>query len=626
MGAVAGIKFTGNGFQSDMFSTMASAMKHRGTRTKSHVYDDSLFIGATGFEHEFLSRIIAKDENRQVCVVIDGELTHITAGHPNGIGQDFSDAQTVLDLYITYGCGFLEYIDGSYAIVIWDGRTEDLVLVRDRVGSRPLFYMQTPQVFGFASEIKGLLASGYCKRTVDLATVNSFLSFGYVPNPKTLFQDIHQVKPGYCLKVSSEKVQEHQYWKFAYHDMPGSLSEAQIQELFWEKLCTAVARRLKRHPDCGAFLSGGLDTSGVVAAMHTLLQHSFKVFTGAFPEKEFDESGDAKVVSDHFGIEHHIVTIQVNEFHDLLKKLVWHHDAPFADTSAIPSYFTARFARTHVNTLLTGDFPDQVLGGSGHHAKALARQSNDTLVHKLLRSRPARAILSQLPLAAGTTSLPDRVKRFLYRESHSFEEQRHILDMPLPDTLKQWLYSPDMLNTHKNHHPLDLARSIYNACSRDNLLDRLLFFDTLSYAPDDLMVKVERMTMAHGLNALSPFHDREWIEFAACLPANMKIRDLQRKYVMREALRPYLPGYTLEKKKKGFDMPIGEWLIKRYADYVKEILLDGKTLKRGYFKPDFLETLVTNFLSEKTDYATGSDAAIISLLTLELWHRIFIDV
>jgi len=359
--------------------------------------------------------------------------------------------------------------------------------------------------------------------------------------------------------------------------------------------------------------------------MREISGRPFKVFTGAFSEKEYDESPDARIVAEHLGLDHHVVPIDVGkDFPDLLSKIVWHHDAPFADTSAIPSYFTAMYTRGHVDTVLTGDFPDQLLGGSGHHAKALSREQADGLLHRILRWSLVRKMISQLPLKAGTTSLPDRIQRMLYRESFPIDEQRIILDMPIPEPLKRCLYSREFLEINRQHDPLELARSEYDKVRDKGLLDRLLYFDVTTYAPDDLMVKVERMTMAHGLNALSPFHDIDLIEFAATLPPELKISGMNRKVVLREAIRPLLPIATLEKKKKGFDMPIGAWLVKRYPDFVRDVLFDSRTMSRGYFNTDFMKKMVNRFLGGQSDYATGSEAAIISLLTLELWHRLFI--
>lgn len=572
-------------------------------------------------------QIVGFDESKELCVCLDGDVFF------NGVDTEAfssykvnSDAENLLALYEAYGIDLLRKIDGSYAIAIWDGSANKLVLVRDRIGSKPLFYINTNNGFVFASEIKAILDSELYEKSVNLQALNNFLSYGYVANPYTMFDSIKQVKPGHMLICQNGNIIEKPYWKYSYRHNEQDESETYYKDKFLEIFECSVLKRLKRHPDAGAFLSGGLDTSGVVAVMHKLKRSSFKVFTAGFKEDQYNEIPEAKLLAGHFGLEHHAITVKFDEdFPSLLEKLVWHHDTPFADTSAIPSYYAAKLAKEHVDVVLTGDFPDQLIGGSSHHALALSRELHDSVWKRMLRNSKLNQLVARLPWRAGGNTFFDKAKRFLYRETFSLEEQRIVQNMPIPPLLKRCLYSPDMLEVNKKYDPLNIAKSIYQEVDDAGLLDKLLYFDILSYAPDDLMVKVDRMTQAHGLTAISPFHDLELIEFIATLPTNLKIRGNERKYIMREALRALLPNQTLNKKKQGFAMPIGEWLINNLSDYVRDILLDSRTLNRGYFNKKFMRKMVENFLAGKTDYASGSEAAIISLITLELWHRIFID-
>ncbi|MCG2829980.1 MAG: asparagine synthase C-terminal domain-containing protein, partial [Desulfobacteraceae bacterium] len=497
---------------------------------------------------------------------------------------------------------------------------------RDRMGYKPLFYLRLNNGIVFSSEVKAILASGLYEKSVNLRALNYFLSSGYVPNPDTMFDSIKQVKPGHILICKDGNIVEKPYWKFVYRQDEQDKSETYYKNKFLEIFEGSVSKRLKRHPDAGAFLSGGLDTSAVVSIMHKLKQSPFKVFSAGFEEDQYNEIPEAKMLADHFGLEHHTITVQFdNDFPSLLEKLVWYHDSPFADTSAIPSYYAAKLAKEYVDVVLTGDFPDQLIGGSGHHALALSRELNDPVWKRMFRNSKLNQLVARLPWRAGGNTLLDKTKRYIYRETFSLEEQRIVQNMPIPPLLKRCLYSPDMLEMNKEYDPLNIAKSIYQEVDDASLLDKLLYFDILSYAPDDLMVKVDRMTQAHGLTAISPFHDLEFVEFMATVPTHLKIKGNERKYIMREALRPLLPEQTLNKKKQGFAMPIGEWLINNLSDYVRDILLDPRTLNRGYFNKKFMRKMVENFLAGKADYASGSEAAIISLITLELWHRIFID-
>ena len=628
MGGIAGIQYLKNSLKVDeqeLLVRMLNTMQHRAPYHNVKLFDQVGGFGVRYHQLETQSGVIAHNSSKNLMVIIDGEIFRLLNGNDSN-RSGILDAEVILELYQKDGEEFLDKIDGSYAIAIWDGREKKLLLARDRLGYKPLFFFQQGKKIVFASEIKAILESGLYKKAVDLLAMNNFLSYGYVANPETLFEGIRQVRPGHQLLYKNGEMTERPYWKFQYNqDAPGKPEEYYLEK-FHEIFKASVARRFKRYPDCGAFLSGGLDTSCVVAAMHELKQESFKVFAGGFKEEQYNEVGDAKVVSDHLGLDLLTVIIEFKEdFPQFLEKMVWHHDGPFADTSAIPSYFAAKLAKEHVDVVLTGDFPDQLIGGSGHHAEALSREKNDPPWKKMMRNETLNKWITGIPWAAGGTGFFDKFKRFLHRETFSLEDQRVVLNMPIPPLLKRNIYSEDLIAIDKRFDPMNIARGLYKKVEDASLLDKILYFDSLSYAPDDLMVKVERMTMANGLVAVSPFHDRELVEFIATVPTDLKIRGESRKYIQREAFRPFLPEHTLNKKKKGFDMPIGEWMVRKMSDFVRDVLLDSRTLNRGYFNKAFFRSMVEDFLKMKTDYASGSEGAIISLITLELWHRIFID-
>lgn len=531
---------------------------------------------------------------------------------------------SILDLYRDKNERFIDDVDGSFSMAIQD--QEKLILVRDRYGTKPLFYFDTGKNLYFSSDLKSLISCNDYQKSVNLIALNNFLSYGYIPNPDTMFKGIKQVRPGHMIIYKNGHLEEKQYWKFQYKPVDHIKTEEDYVETFLEIFERAVSKCLKKYPNTGAFLSGGLDTSGVVAVMKKLTNTPFKVFTAGFHEKAYNEIDDAKILSRHLELDHYTTLIDfTDDFPDFLQMLVRHHEAPFSDTSAIPSYHVAKLAREHVNTVLTGDFPDQLIGGSGHQIMALNRQNNDPVYKGLLRNAFFKKIAEAIKIKAGSTGFIDKLKRALYRETFSIEEQRILLNMPVPPHLKQCLYSKDMLDINQNNNPLNIARGIYNEVKNEPLLNKILYFDILSYAPDDLATKVDRMCSANELRAISPFHNLELTEFCSVIPVNMKIRGENRKYIMREALRPLLPDHTINKKKQGFAMPMAEWLIMNMSDFVRDILFDSRTLNRGYFDKKFLKTMVENYIKRKTDYASGSEATIISLITLEIWHRLFVD-
>ena len=628
MGGIAGIRYFVDSQKFDaqeLLEAMLETIQHRAPYSQMHNSHEGISFGVRYHHLEKLSGAMVYDKARDILAIVDGTILNYREDY-GFKGQFNNDAEIILKLYKKEGDNFLNNIDGQYAIAIWDGKEKRLLLARDRVGCKPLFYTTFDNGVVFASEIKAILATKLCPKSVDLIALNNFLSYWYVPNPDTLLNSLKQVRPGHLLLIEGGNIIEKSYWKFTYKQDEKDHGEAYYKEKFLEVFINSVSRCIKRYPDCGAFLSGGLDSSSVVAVMHELKQAPFKVFTGGFKEEQYNEIGDAKVVADHLDLDHHSVIVELQkDLPQLLEKIVWYHDAPFVDTSAIPSYFAAKLAKEHVDVVLTGDFPDQLMGGSGHHVAFMSRCQSDPFIYGLLRNKMFNYIVTRMPWSSGSTSTIDRLKRMIYRETFPLEEQRIIMNMPVPELLKRCLYSSEMKKMNRENNPLNYARSLYQEVDDYGLLDKLLYFDTLSYATDDLMVKVDRMTAAHGLIAVSPFHDLELIEFIAALPEKYKMKNFVGKYIMREALRPMLPEYTLNKKKKGFDMPVEEWLVKNNGQYVKEILLDAKTLNRGYFNKVFMARMVEDFLNMKTDYASGSAATIISLLTCELWHRIFVD-
>lgn len=626
MGGIAGIHLNKREQNcKDILFRMLNEIQHRAPLTKVNDRFESVCMGVQYHFPDQSTEAMAFELTEKILVIIDGDI-FVCRNETLSQKEPLPDAQLVLKAYQLYKEDFVDKIDGNYSIAIWDQKEDKLILVRDRVGAKPLFYSNTKLGFTFASEIKSILKSGLCDRDVNLSAIDSFLSYWYVPNPVTLLKSVFQVKPGHLLIYKNNTLTEKQYWKFQYQKDYPEREEEYYKEQFKEVFSRSVSRIVKKYPKCGAFLSGGLDSSSVVAAMCQFKSEPFDVFSAGFKEEQYNEIGDAQVVADHFGINHHYSILEFDQdFTQLLEKLVWYHDGPFCDTSAIPSYYVAKLAKSHTDVVLTGDFPDQLIGGSGYQASCLERQSSDTWLDRILRQSLINGFARSIPMAAGRATLSDKLKRTLYRRTFPIEMQRIIANMPVPELLKPCLYSKPFYRIHQQNNPLSYAEGLYDEVKDCDLLDKLLYFDILSYATDDLMVKVDRTSMANGLIAISPFHDQELVEFVTRLPSSMKIKGKNRKYIMREAFKNILPDHTINKKKKGFDMPIENWLIQKYNSFVKDVLFDSKTLNRGYFDKSFMQEMVNNFLKRKTDYASGSAATIISLITLELWHRLFID-
>ncbi len=603
---------------------MGTALSHRSNGHSSHVLLDNGFL-ISGNEFGITPRCYFADTDTGMHVIMDGEIYDVM-GDTIDIIEHNTDARILGELYIKHGLHCAEMLDGIYAAAIWEDGPKRLTLLRDRLGVKPLFYYYTKGQVLFASEVKGIVASQKYHPKADPRSVDLFLSYGYIPAPHTLFEGVKQLPPASYARFHGGECEVKRYWRLGELEIDIGDPETRIDR-FEELLRRAVEKRVKRHPDAGAFLSGGLDTGTTVAMRCQVQESPFPVFTAGFREQGYNEIPEAELIAKHFGLPHQTVVVEFeNDFMGFLEKLVWHHDGPFADTSAIPSYHVASLARQHVDTVFTGDFPDQMLGGSGHYIKSLVGEASDNDIRRLFRMKPLAHFIRSLPMAAGTAGFMDRLKRAVYRETFSYEEQRVLLDMPAQPLLKRSLYTKDFYDFCRDEDPLELAWQCLDEAPKPSLLDRLLYFDMHYYAPDDLMVKVDRMSCAHGLCTVSPFHDPDLVGFSWGLPPNWKIRGNERKYILRRVAAKYLPMSVLEKKKQGFAMPIGRWLVQKLGNQVEELLCSPNATSRGYFKPHFLRGLVSRFLKGETDYASGSEGLVIALITLEMWHRLFVDI
>lgn len=617
MSAIFGVAYTnGNHLEVEkIIGRVAEALTHRGEVPAVERWDPGIVIGGRYFGFENQCARVASNAAKEIRVAFDGDI----------FSPDSCDAQNIVALYEEKGEGFPDGIDGPFSVALHDCRKKKLLLVRDRLGARPLFYTHVYGTFLFGSDVKAILASGLVERSVDVQALNAFLSYGYVPNPDTLIKGVRQVRPGHMIIWEEGRLREVCYWRYTCRQAEGETSEEEYIRQYLSLLEEAIARRVRKYPSAGAFLSGGMDTSAVAAVMKKLTGSPFTVFTAGFNEEKYNEIDDAKVVADHLGLKHHTIIVDQTDLPALIEKIIWLHDHPFYDTSAVPSFFAAQLAKQYTDVVLTGDFPDQILGGSGHHVKTLAHADNRSFTAAVLPQATIGRLIAKFPLAAATTSFFDKALRKLYYDSLSPEERCIALRMIVPELLKRKLYSPEMKEINRTSNGLEHARALYRDVSENDLLTKLLYFDVKSYACEDLMVKVERMTTAHGLWAVSPFHDRKLVEFSAGLPSHLKINGTVRKYILRKAVGPLLPSHTLNKKKQGFAMPLDEWLTGPLAGYAQGILLDRRAIQRGYFDKRCYLAMIDDYFKGKTDYASGSSYTVFALLTLELWHRLFVD-
>jgi asparagine synthase (glutamine-hydrolysing) len=504
-------------------------------------------------------------------------------------------------------------LDGMFAFAVWDQRNERLLLGRDRMGKKPLYYWSQGGKFVFASEIKGVLAHPAVPCELNPRAISAYLTFGYVPTPETFFAGIRSLPPAHTLtlRAGGEPVIE-RYWAMQVPGLDGagpgldlSLDEAaaEVRRL----LQAAIRRRLLADVPLGAFLSGGIDSSAIVGLMAGVMGEPVKTFTIGFEDREgFDERPFARTVARRFATEHHESVVHP-EAVELVERLVWHHDQPFGDSSAVPTFLLNQVAREHVTVALSGDGGDELFAGYERFAAGLA-VDRVLAVPRSIRTAGARA-LQTLP-ASGLKGRVGRAQRFA-----------SMVEQGMPWAYLGWIsYIPEQWRRQLLDRPDDWARDDYalrwHASAGAHPMDRLLALNIDTYLVDDLLVKMDRTSMAHGLEVRSPFLDTELIEFASRLAPGLKVRGLSLKRVLKRAVADLLPEEVLSRPKRGFGVPLDRWFREDLDSYAQAML--GRAARvRGRVNGHALDRM----LSEHRSGAAGHGHALWTLLTLELFLR-----
>jgi len=603
----------------ELLRRMTSVLAHRGPDGEGLYLD-----GPAGLGHRRLSIIdlaggaqpIA-NEDRTVWVICNGEIYNfrelraglLARGHRFATG---SDSETIVHLYEERGEDCVQDLNGMFAFALWDSSRRRLLLARDRLGKKPLYYAHRPGgALAFGSELKAVLADPEVSRAIDLEALDRYLSLLYVPAPQTIFRHVRKLPAGHLLVADARGVTIREYWDVRFADGPRRPTREYADELR-DLLRRAVSDRMVSDVPLGAFLSGGLDSSTVVALMADLSERPVVTASVGFRESDHDERPSARLVAHRFGCDARESEV-TPEIRDLLPKLVWHFDEPFADSSAVPTYYVSKVAREHVTVALSGDGGDELFAGYARHfwdrwearARRLARPV--LAVRALARWWPETMRGKNALLHLGMTQGEACVRK------HSSELFR--------DAAKRSLYGEDLAAATASFDPLAVHRAYYERCDARDPLDRSLYVDLKTYLADDILVKVDRMSMAHALEVRAPFLDHRVVEFVAALPADLKLRGRTTKFILREAMRPVLPGAVLTKPKHGFTAPISRWLGGELRDMVEDLLFEPRAEQRGWFNP----RTVKQIWADHHEGVRDASHQLWLLLVLELWCRAFVD-
>jgi asparagine synthase (glutamine-hydrolysing) len=610
-----------------LFEPMNAALAHRGPDDHGAVVFDNAVLSMTRLsiiDLEGGHQPIANDEE-SCWIVFNGEIYNFSELRPEleGRGHRFRtrcDTEVILRSYEAWGVECVQRLRGMFAFAIYDCRENSafrprLLLARDRLGKKPLYYYQDDERLIFGSEIKAILAHAEVRRQVNRSVIPLYLTYGYAPSPLTFFENIHELPAGHTLHVEDGDVVVRRYWSVPREPCSEpEFAESEYVERLREGFEEAVRSRLVSDVPIGAFLSGGIDSAAVVAVMTKLLGGPVRTFSIGFAdEPSFNELPYARMVARRFNSDHHEFVVQPDAV-ELLPKLVWHYDQPFADSSAIPAYLVAQMTREHVKVALTGDGGDELFAGYERFAAARLAEYYQRVPRFLQNSlsRLARA----WPESTAYDDLARRVRRFVDGAA-----------MPLPERYLQWVgvFQPDylrqLLDDSSAVDPVEHFYGYFSGRERDDPLAELLAVNLSTYLPGDLLVKTDRMTMANSLEARCPFLDHALLEYASRIPSSLKLKGLTTKYVLKRAFENILPREIIWRKKHGFGVPIGRWFRTGLKDFLCDHLLSPTALQRGYFDDRAVRRLVGEHVSGKRDHGQR----LWALLTLEIWHRVFAD-
>ncbi len=528
-----------------------------------------------------------------------------------------SDTEVILALYQKMGDQCLSRLRGMFAFALWDKSKKRLLLARDRIGKKPLVYHQNANFIAFASEMRCLFALENISREVNPEAIDLFLSLQYIPSPQSIYAEVKKLPPGHKLIYQNGQTTIEPYWELPLGQSPLQISVEEAKSRIREKLKESVKLRMISDVPIGAFLSGGIDSSIIVALMSELSSRPVKTFSIGFDEKEFSELPFARQVAKKYGCEHteFIVSPKMAE---ILPKLAWHYGEPYADPSALPSYYVSRETRKHVTVALNGDGGDENFAG---YVRYFAMKLGRTFDHL---PRPA---LGALKMAA--ENLPEydapygffwRLKRFFRSAVFSDLPNRHLkMAGFFSEEDKEGLYQSDFLK-RLGQSQGEAARYFANFFSRaqkEDFLNKLLYVDFKTYLPECLMTKMDIASMANSLEARSPFLDHEFVELVFRLPGSLKLKGLRgHKWILKEAFKDKLPPEILNRKKMGFGIPLGAWFRGPLKDFWRAHVLSPEALKRGYFEEKTLRRIWEEHQSGRRDHGYR----LWALLMLELWH------
>jgi asparagine synthase (glutamine-hydrolysing) len=610
----------------ELLHSMCERMTHRGPDSEGLLVSNGVALGmrrlaiidlVTGEQPTY-------NEDKSVAVIQNGEIYNYREIRRDleKRGHSFrsqSDTEVLPHLYEEYGDEMVQHLNGMFAFALWDSQRRRLLLARDRFGEKPLYWGIFDKTLLFASEPKVLLAHPAVKTSVNLQALREYLSFDYVPAPLTIYDGINKLPAAHTLTLEDGKIETHPYWCLSYKTKQPPPNEHEAAEHLRELLAESVRMRMVSDVPLGVLLSGGVDSSTVAALAVHASTEAVKTFSISFAESSFDESSYARAVAKYLGTDHHEERLSANLAANLVGEIGSWMDEPFSDPSLVPTYLLSRFTRKHVTVALGGDGGDELFAGypmyRGHrwaenYAKIPAR----------LRARIIEPLVRILPVKTKNLSFDYKATRFVTGSKYDRVARHHIWFGSFTPLEQEKLLTDEVLrNTDADIYRE--ARMMLNECDSSDVVEQMQSLDTRLYLAEDILTKVDRASMAVSLEVRAPFLDPRVAEFAASLPAHYKLRGRKTKYILKRAIENDLPSFVTRRGKKGFGVPVAEWLKGKLRPLARDLLSPDRVRKAGVFNAEY----VTKLQDEHERGVANHRKLLWTLLMFELWHESFIE-
>jgi asparagine synthase (glutamine-hydrolysing) len=624
------IRYSGESDPDDsrLIEEMKQAMVYRGPDNQGTYQNHGVTLG-----HQRLSIIDLSEHGRQpmpnedetLWIIYNGEIYNFRelksqyrleeSGHRF---RSRTDTEVLVHLYEELGTDMFCQLNGMFALAIWDSRKRELILARDRFGIKPLFYTHLPDRFLFASEIKCILKDPAYQPHLNPQAAYDYFTFDYVPGDQTIFDGIQEVPSWHYMKVSSTGSMELVRYDDIEYDIDTSLSESHILTEIDHLMEQAVQRQLVSDVPLGVLLSGGMDSSALVAYMKRVTDQTIKTFSIGFKEPSFNELPYAQMVAEHYQADNQHVIIDPEKVRDMLPKYLSYIDEPYADGSAIPTYYVSQLAKQQVTVVLSGEGGDEVFAGYDTHLAYLARR-RFRHIPSVIRDGIIAPIINRLPVSHKKLSLEFRMKRFLGGVDLPPEHAHLWWRTVLTEAQKQKLFDEDFFRTHNPEPSVRWFETLFRKSRAEDDLNSLLYIDAGLFLPDDLMIKNDRMTMAHSLEARVPFTDNDLYRFLARVPVSLKLKHNIKKYLLRKVCNPILPKTVINKKKVGLEIPYSQWMTGPLKPLLDQYLNPESLKNTGIFQPDFVTTMIDQHQNLVADHGRF----LWGILNFMMWKQLY---